>query len=318
LRNKQPIKWVNRLRITQGHDGVFRVRSPEKPARILKEAKTEEAAYRWAHRYRKFANKEPPWASWELEFLADNYGRISVEEICRALKRSPNAQKIKAYRKFRMNQKTNIYTARELARELGLSCSKSIVAWYDRGYLKGKLAPFRNGPNHVWFFDYDDIVECLQQRPYLCKLKKMPQGYFRSVVQREWDKDPWYSKEEAGKFLGLADGNPVYRYIKAGWLPAVRAPMGGGKGRWILRHSDLAEFQLHDPRPLHRKGTTLPETIDHALARAEERAWTQLARGRFQMFGYWASVYQHLAATVRNRKNPFARLIDMAKERGVK
>ncbi len=315
MRQKQRVKFVNRLRITRGHDGIFRVRSPHKPPRVLKEAKTEAQAYHWAHRHREFARKEPPWAPWELDFLADNYGRISVEEIAWALKRSPNAQKIIAYRRFRMNQKTNIYTARALARELGLSCAKIIVAWHNRGYLKGKLAPFMNGPNHVWFFDYDDIIDCLQQRPFLCKLKRMPQSYFRSIVQREWEKDPWYSKTAAGKFLGLADGNPVYRYIKEGWLPAIRAPMGGGKGAWIIRHSDLAEFQLHDPRPLHRKGVTLPETIDHALERAERRAWNQLARGRFYMFGYWASVYQNMAATIsRKHRDPFKRVIEVAQE----
>ena len=317
MRKKQHIKWVNRLRISQGHDGVFRVRSPEKPPRVLKEFKTEIAAYNWAHRNRKFAVKEPEWAEWELEFLADNYGRMPAEEIARHLRRSTDALKIITFRKLKINQKSNIYTARCLARELGISCAKIIVAWYDRGYLKGQLAPFRNGPNRVWFFDYEDIIECLEARPWLLNLKKMPPSYFKSIVQKEWDKNPWYTRDEAAQFLGLVTTGPIYRYIQHGWLPAMRRPQGGGKGSWIIRHSDLAEFQLHDPRPLHRKGCTLPETIDHELARAEERAWTQLARGRFQMFGYWASVHQHLAATVRTQKNknPFAELIDIARGR---
>ncbi len=174
----QKIKWVNRLRISRGKDGVFRVRSPDKPYKVLKEAPTEALAYRWAHRCRKYARKEPPWIEDELEFLADNYGRISVEDICRRLNRSPNSLKIISFRKLGINQKSNIYTARALASDLGVSCAKIIVAWYDRGYLKGKLAPFRNGPNHVWFFDYDDIVECLRQRPWLCRLN----GMNRSVL----------------------------------------------------------------------------------------------------------------------------------------
>ena len=255
------------------------------------------------------------WTSAELEFLADNYGRLPKEAIARRLRRSVNALKIISYRKLGINQKSNIYTARALARELGISCAKIIVAWHDRGYLKGRLAPFMNGPNHVWWFDYEDIIECLQQRPWLCNLKKMPPSYFRSIVRAEWEKNPWYTKTAAAQFLGLTDGNPIYRYIKKGWLPAVRRPQGGGLGAWILRHSDLAEFQLHDPRPLHRKGVTLPETIDHALERAERRAWNQLARGRFHMFGYWASVYHNMAATIsRNHDSPFKRVIEVAKE----
>lgn len=255
------------------------------------------------------------WKDSELQFLADNYGRMPVEVIAKRLKRSTNALKIICTRRLKINLKSNIYTARALAGELGISCAKIIVAWHDRGYLKGQLAPFMNGPNHVWWFDYDDIIECLEERPWLCNLKRMPQSYFRSIVRAEWEKNPWYTKTEAGQCLGLADGNPIYRYIKQGWLPAVRRPRGGGKGAWILRHSDLAEFQLHDPRPAHRRGCSLPETIDHAMARAEERAWNQLARGKFQMFGYWASVHQHLAATVsRNHDSPFARLVEVAKE----
>ena len=301
------------MAITKGKDGQFRVRSPSRE--VLKVCDDEEKAYLWAHRNRKYARKEPPWADWELEFLADNYGTMPAEDIAKRLRRSTNALKIICVRRLGINQKSNIYTARSTARELGISCAKIIVAWHDRGYLQGKLAPFMNGPNHVWWFDYEDIIVCLQQRPWLCNLKRMPPSYFRSVVQAEWEKNPWYTKAEAGQFLGLADGNPVYRYIKMGWLPACRRPMGGGKGAWIFRHSDLAEFQLHDPRPSHRKGCSLPETIEHALARAEHRAWNQLARGKFQMFGYWASVHQHLAATVnRNHQSPFQWLINVAKE----
>ncbi len=317
-RKKTRIIWVNRLRISQGHDGIYKVRSPKKPYPVLKEFRTEEAAYKWAHQNRKFAVKEPPWAEWELEYLADNYGRIPAEKIAQHLRRSPNALKIISFRKLDINQRSNIYTARALAQELGVSCAKTIVAWYDRGYLKGQPAPFKYGLNHVWFFDYDDIIECLENRPWLCNLRRMPESYFKSIVKKEWDKNPWYTRDEAAQFLGLITIGPIYRYIQHGWLVANRRPRGGGKGEWIIRHSVLAEFQLNDPRPLHRKGVTLPETIAHELDRSEEKAWTQLARGKFQMFGYWASVHQRFAATVRdpNHKNPFIELMKIAKERG--
>jgi len=312
---KGRVKMVNRLRISQGSDGLFRVRSPEKPPRVLKEARTELEAYRWAHKCRRYAKKEPPWAPWELDFLHDNYGRISQEEICKVLNRSPNAQKIKAYRRFRMNQKTNIYTARAVGKELGLSCAKIVVAWHDRGYLQGKLAPFDNGANHVWFFDYDDIIECLRQRPWLCRLKRMPESYFRTVVREEWEKNPWYNRQEAAQFLGLVTNGPIYRYIQRGWLPAVRRPMGGGKGEWILRHSDLAEFQLHDPRPAHRKSATVADAINTHMRQAEEKAFNALSRGRWQMFGYWASVWTHFNAVNKRAPSPFKELMEYAQNR---
>jgi len=310
------LKQVNRLLITRRHDGVFRVRSPLR--KVLKECPTYDEAFLWAHKNRKYAKKEPVWAEWELEFLLDNYGILPAEVIARRLRRSTNSLKIICVRKLGINQRSNIYTARAAAKELGISDAKIIVAWHDKGYLKGTRAPFKYGNNYVWFFDYDDIIECLQKRPWLCNLKRMPEGYFRSIVKTEWEKDRWYDKTEAGKFLGLADGNPIYRYIKKGWLPAVRRPRGGGLGAWILRHSALAEFQLSDPRPAHRKGATLPETLDHDLAKTEEKAWHQMARGHFQMFGYWAAMHQHIAAvTNRNHRNPFQRLIEIGKEAAI-
>lgn len=312
---RQKVKMVNRLRISRGKDGLFRVRSPDKPSKVLKEAKTEEEAYKWAHRCRKFAHKEPPWTLEELEFLADNYGRMSAEDIARRLKRSTNALKIISFRKLGINQKSNIYTARALARELGLSCSKIVVAWYDRGYLKGKLAPFRNGPNHVWFFDYDDIIECLQRRPWLCRLRRMPQSYFRSIVREEWEKNPWYTRQEAAQFLGMVTVGPIERYIKRGWLPAIRRPMGGSKGEWIIRHSDLAEFQLNDPRSDHRKSATLASSLENAMNRALEKAFHALARGRWQMFGYWAGLWTQLNSLNKRESSPFQALMDYAQAR---
>jgi hypothetical protein len=309
------VKFINNLVISQGHDKKWRVRLLAKPHTVLKEKETYDEAYRWAHGCRKYSSKEPPWAPWELEFLAENYGRMSREEICRRLNRSPNAQKIKAYRRFRMNMKTNIYTARSTARELGISCAKIIVAWHDRGYLHGKLAPFVNGPNHVWHFEDEDIIECLRQRPYLCNPKRMPQSYFRSVVREEWDKNPWYNRREAALFLGISSPDAIGRYITRGWLPAVRRPAGGGYGEWIIRHSDLAEFQVNDPRPDARKSATLASSIDTDMQKAMEKAFVALARGRFQMFGYWASVWTHLNALNKRVESPFQALVDYAKMR---
>jgi len=308
----QDIKWVNRLRSSRGKDGVFRVRSPNKPYPVLKEKPTFALAYQWAHRCRKYARKEPPWTEGELEFLADNYGRISVEDISRRLRRSPNSLKIITFRKLGINQKSNIYTARALAKDLGISCAKTIVAWHNRGYLVGKPAPFRNGPNQVWFFDYDDIIECLRKRPWMCRLKRMPQSYFRSIVQAEWDKDPWYNRAEAANFLGLVTVGPIWRYVKAGWLPGVRRPSGGGQGEWIFRHSDLANFQLNDPRPAHRKSATLAQTLRNAMDSAERKAFKALGRGRWAQFAQWANTWDSLNNVNGRAPSPFLPLRDYA------
>ncbi len=113
---------VNNLSISRGHDGVWRVRSPERPHRVLKESPGQEEAYRWAHGHREFAHKEPVWTDEELEYLADNYGLLPVEKIAKHLNRSTNDLKIVGLRKFnhQMHQSVNLNTARSVARAVGV------------------------------------------------------------------------------------------------------------------------------------------------------------------------------------------------------
>jgi hypothetical protein len=260
--------------------------------------------------------KQLPWTPDELETLADELGRTPMDRLVKKLGRSRNAIKIAAYRKLNgLSQHKNIFTAWGVAETLGISCSKTIVAWHDRGYLAGKRAPFSYGNNQVWLFKYEDILKCLQERPWLVDPKRMPESYFRSAVRVEWEKDPWYNRHQAAQFLGLAAPDAVYRYIRAGWLPANRRPMGGGLGEWIIRHSALAAFQLHDPRPAHRKSATVAESLDRHVAEAEQKAWASLSRYKFQMFGYWAGIWVHLNSINRRQKNPFGELVQIAHDK---
>jgi len=88
---------------------------------LLKEFDAPEAAYTWAHRHRRYAKKEPPWADYELDYLADNYGRFEAEELASKMRRSVNALKIITFRKLGINQKSNFYSARAVAEVLGVT-----------------------------------------------------------------------------------------------------------------------------------------------------------------------------------------------------
>ena len=255
------------------------------------------------------------WTQRELEFLADNYGRMPAEVVARRLKRSKNALKIIAYRKLGIDQRSNIYTASNVANIMGIACPKTIVRWQEVGYIKGKRAPFSYGNHTVWFFDYEDIIECLRKRPWLVDLKKMETCYFRSIVQEAYDKNPWYTCAEAAPLLGVKDKNAVHRYIYRGWLPAVKKPGGPHQGVWIIRLKDIRHFQLYDPRPEHRRAMTLPTHIKTQMDKAATKAWTALHRGRFESFGYWASQWATLNRIGRFKMpDPFAELIDIANE----
>lgn len=315
---KRPyLRMVNRLRITRNGNGKYQVKSPHKPPRILKEFEDEEQAYNWAHRNRRYADKEPPWADYELQFLADNYGRLPAEEIARRLRRTTNALKIISFRKLGINQKSNIYSARATAEVMGLSCAKIVVFFHERGFLEGKRAPLFNGKNQVWFFEEEDILRCLKSYPWLVNRKRMPPGIFRQVVMKEWDRDPWYNKAETAVFLGLSPSRSpaIFSYIKNGWLSPMRRPGAGGKGYWIFRQSDLNRFLADDPRPDHRKEATLTVSLRTRLDAVEKSAWRALAKNHLQQFGHWAGVWQQLNNLGYRQKSPFGQLVDIAKEK---
>ena len=59
--------------------------------------------------------------------------------------------------------------------------------------------------------------------------------------------------------------------------------------------------------------------LEEAMAEAEYKALDSLARYKFQMFGYWASIWVHLNRIGGfNRPNPFRWAVVEARERGRK
>jgi len=56
--------------------------------------------------------------------------------------------------------------------------------------------------------------------------------------------------------------------------------------------------------------------LERLLEEAEAKAWDSLARYKFQMFGYWASIWVHInRAGGFNRPSPFKALVRLARER---
>ncbi|GAI05740.1 unnamed protein product [marine sediment metagenome] len=55
-------------------------------------------------------------------------------------------------------------------------------------------------------------------------------------------------------------------------------------------------------------------SIEMELKEAERKAWDSLTRYKFQMFGYWASIWVHLnRLDGGKRPNPFANLVKFAR-----
>jgi hypothetical protein len=192
-----------------------------------------------------------PWTEHELGIIERKYGLVSQKYLCQLLGRSPSAIQIASMRKLHNGQKASFYTSRQLAEILlgNRESSKKIIGWIDRGWLIGRRSFVKAGPNNAWCFFEEHVTRCLRKYPWLCDLKKMERHYFKSIVQEEYDRDPWYTCDETAPLLGVKTDDAVQRYIKIGWLKAAKKPGGPWQGIWIIRHSEILRFLADDPRP---------------------------------------------------------------------
>ena len=59
------------------------------------------------------------------------------------------------------------------------------------------------------------------------------------------------------------------------------------------------------------------DRLETAMQEAETKAWDSLAKYKFQMFGYWASIWVHLnRISGENRPNPWKPLVSQARQGG--
>ncbi len=193
------------------------------------------------------------WKPDELQYLAEHYGLICDKTLATRLQREERAVITTASRKHVVSRKMNFYTAGALAKLLGIPRPKQVLQWVKKGWLKGRQSAMSQGQIKLWRFSEKGVVRCLKQRPWLVDLKRMERHYFRSVVIKEWERDPWYTAEQAAPLFGFTKPDAVYRYIHRGWLPAEKKPcLGAQEGQWVIRHSAIEAFLKNDPRPEHK------------------------------------------------------------------
>jgi len=72
-------------------------------------------------------------------------------------------------------------------------------------------------------------------------------SYFRSILLQEYKRDSWFTAAETAPALGVKTDDPVLRYIRAGWLEAVKRPVNID-GQWIIRKSAIDKFLALDLR----------------------------------------------------------------------
>jgi excisionase family DNA binding protein len=160
------------------------------------------------------------------------------EVIARRLGVTANAVRIVRTRRRLPTRTVVCGSARSVARRLGIGCAKSVTAWIDRGYLRGRpgqvrgkhpqryvdeadLRDFLRDPAHWHRWEVERIVD-----PALRALATTVRGEVRFLTQAEVADRCFVQRAT------------VQQWIDKGWLPAVST----GSHR-VVRASDLAAFR---------------------------------------------------------------------------
>lgn len=218
------------------------------------------------------------WTEEELEYLGDTYGILPDKQICEHLHRSRNSIVLASKRHLKINRKANFYTAKEVAKLLGVACSKTVTeTWQEKGFIKGRKSTVRCGLNMMWLFSEQDIEDCLRKYPWLVKMEKVEdRNQFRRILKEEWERDPWYTSEQAGSLLGV-HFHTVVKYLNQGLLQGVKKPALCWQGEWVIRRSNIQAYLTKWENPsrgrrkaletsqLHIYTTTLPNGTVEAL-----------------------------------------------------
>jgi hypothetical protein len=192
------------------------------------------------------------WTEDELAYLASKYGLVSLKKLAKNLQRTKGAVYL-ATKKLLNHQHIydNFYTANELARLFGID-AKTVVFWVNQEWLRGRRAKYYQGLNRFWVFTEKSVIRLLKNRPWLFDIARMEEHYFRSIIQAEWERDPWHDCKETAKLLGIKTDDAVQRYIRFGWLLAAKKPGGPWQWKWMIRRSSIDSFLANDPRQQHR------------------------------------------------------------------
>jgi hypothetical protein len=220
-----------------------------------------------AHRLHKSHVKEPFWTEKEENYLRENLGLVADARLCKHLKRTRVSIKLKAKR-LHINKTLNLNTARSVAQICGIADSKTVMMWVRKGLIKAKRSPTWIGNNHMWNIDDGSLARMLKVQPWLAYLPEMPDSYYKRLVEREWKRDPWFTREQVAQMIGVGP-DYVRRYIKRGWLQATKVP--GGRHtqvRWMFRATWVMEFLQNDPRNVyHRKLQILTKQAQRLMAK---------------------------------------------------
>jgi len=190
----------------------------------------------------------PAWTDAEDQFLKENLGFISEDEIAHRLGRSKGAVHIRWTRELELyapSKHPDYFTTNIIAELLGVD-SHGPPTWVDRGLLPGVKLPFERVIRRVkrsdfyrWVVNPMNWIYFKHEKVKDVKLKRLLE------LRRERWGDEWWPTVKVAKYHGVTTKH-VTTQIKRGKIPAVQAINPAGRnpnGRWnfwyVLRSEAL-------------------------------------------------------------------------------
>ena len=182
------------------------------------------------------------WTPEDDEILAAWWGVWPDAAVAARLGRTVNACKIRATRRLGLARKDQFYTARQVAKILGVDDHR-VSRWIAEGVLCGHQSVVSAGSTRMWAIDEPALVAFLRAYPWRYDRTRIePGSYWRRIADAAYDRDPLLSVPEAAARLGVCE-ETVRRHLRNGWLQGVRSPLNGNTGTWLVWQSALAEFR---------------------------------------------------------------------------
>lgn len=180
------------------------------------------------------------WSPEETEFVRQNLGPMTYEEIGEMLGRSWNAVKIRQVRQRipAPSKRPGYLTGNQVAKLFRVDIH-SVMRWRACGIMPFEVLPGERGIMSVHIRTV--YRWAVQPRNWIYfKAERVRDAHLRRLVelaQERW-KDEWWTVGQVEDYHKLTDGL-VRKHIQKGLLPAVRW------GNWWVRKSDAMNYEFH-------------------------------------------------------------------------
>ena len=181
----------------------------------------------------------PRWTRQEDDFLRQHLGWLPIEAIAARLGRTPVAVTLRWKRDLALpapSKHPDVLTVQQVAHALGVD-GHAIIKLIDRGLLPGRTLPGQRNIRVVrrvvlarWAVNPDHWPYFLGS---VRDTNRIREARLRRLIERQkmrWP-DEWWTPGQVARYHGLANSNPVNRYIHTGRLTGLKW------GNWFIKRS---------------------------------------------------------------------------------